>query len=192
MPSEWDGPAGVASAKGLYRVKCLHWKPAHTHERQAQYSSKKGCIQQLSMQWAASMLPVSKCFQRCLLATYWADPVGGSPRGDRGVTARRVLGPRGSWDSAFMCDIVIDMPEVVRDGPIGVLDMDRGLSGLGATGCKVPKCLTFLSSSASNCRSMDPQSASRLLSLLLRYVSLSEGCSHKQPVQTGAWALAWL
>lgn len=140
-----------------------------------------GCIQQclfhtrwlpqdhlLSMQWAASMLPVSKYFE---LATHWADPVGGSPRGDRGGTARRVLGPRGSWDSAFMCDIVIDMPEVVRDGPIGVLDMDRGLSGLGATGCKLPKCLAFLSSSASNCRSMDPQSACRLFSLLLRYVS---------------------
>ena len=52
-----------------------------------------------------------------------------------------------------MCDSAADMPEVVRDGPNGVLDRESGLSGLGDAACRPFRCTASLPSTASNCSS---------------------------------------
>ena len=134
-----------------------------------------------------------------LLKAYWAAPAGCSPKGDMGVSGRRVLGPRGSCASAFMCDIAIDMPEVVRDGPIGVLATERGLSGLGDTCCEVLKCAVFLSSSASNCGSTGLGISMQTVILAVKLCCNEQAVPHMQqskqvdqPVKTGTRALACL
>lgn len=64
-----------------------------------------------------------------------------------------------------MCDSAADMPEVVREGPIGVLDSDSGLSGLGDAACRPLRCRASLPSTASNCSHAHPNSATCTASL---------------------------
>ncbi len=77
-----------------------------------------------------------------------------------------------------MCDIATDMPEVVRDGPMGVLAMESGLCGLEETACKLLSCLSFLSSSASNCAHSHWISFERCL-LSCKDLMTPDGCLRK-------------